>query len=463
MSLGIRSTTNSNLTGGVGATVTGTIFPWWVQQATLGRSSSDGEITQKSPLYVTPSDSLNRGFRRSYQLLNAAYNTTVRGSLSGLSGVLTLGFDGTNARLHAANGYAVNLILPTVSYVNTSVVNSLDRVRGGFVQGQLSVHDALFFTYGLRGEHSSLYGGRYGVSYSPRYGVSYVGTVGPVTAKLRAAYGYGTRPPTRDQIFAQYRDAGNLFGVIPTQYASPNLGPESQQGGEGGIDLYISNVASVTVTVYNQTVDNLIEGFEVDTIYSEVLPTARQFVIQYYNAANIRNRGAELSANVNHGPWSVRGVYSYTRSRILSVLDSAAHLTKIRVGGGLHPGDAITYLPEHTWHVEAGYATSNTSLLLFVDGVSRTPRFIVRPGIPYIGDRNRYWGGDAQRTYQSFPNAPMEGPAYATLGVRAQHRIFKTVDVTVQVENLTNQYQNDDWERVPVLGRQGSVGVRLRL
>jgi hypothetical protein len=137
-------------------------------------------------------------------------------------------------------------------------------------------------------------------------------------------------------------------------------------------------------------------------------------------------------------------------------------LTKLRGGTQLHAGDAVTYLPEHTWHVETGYAASNTNLLLFVDGVSRVPRAVARPGIAGVPYVSRYKGGEVSRVYQSWGNSLTVAPAYAMLGIRAQHRVRKTMDVTVQVENLTNRFQNDDAMQSPVLGRQVSLGVRFR-
>src|SRR5204863_7802682 len=93
--------------------------------------------------------------------------------------------------------------------------------------------------------------------------------VGSLTAKLRGSYGRSTRPPQPQLKIGQ--TAAERFGSgwayyslyyenFDIQFANPELGPEYQQGGEGGLELYLGTRGSLVITRYNQTVDGLINN-----------------------------------------------------------------------------------------------------------------------------------------------------------------------------------------------------------
>src|SRR5262249_52882271 len=125
---------------------------------------------------------------------------------------------------------------------------------------------------------------------------------------------------------------GGMFAIV---FANPELVPEHQQGGEGGLELYLGTHGSLVVTRYNQTVDGLIAQPVVDSVRSlvpcpigqcEASSSSRDangygYWRQYesLNMGSIRNQGWELQASANLGPLTTRGTYSWTKSRTIGV------------------------------------------------------------------------------------------------------------------------------------------------
>lgn len=205
---------------------------------------------------------------------------------------------------------------------------------GGFLQGQLALKDALFFTYGLRAEWNPNYGEEAQPNLAPKYGVAYTKELGFMTTKLRASYGRSTRPPADDQRLGERETNAvsiSRWGTYDVVLANPELGPEHQQGGEGGIELYFGNRGSLVVTRYNQTVNNLISEVPIDSVQSLVsdavfdcgTPKDNGYCYtkqwQNLNVGSIRNQGWELQGSINTGPFTTRGTYSWTKSRVIGI------------------------------------------------------------------------------------------------------------------------------------------------
>lgn len=459
-----RSNSTVVKTEGASGTLVASIFPWWTQQAVVGRNTTDLANKQNAPFYLTPDDSLNHLFDESQTVLQMSYNTTVRGSLANFTDLtITAGFDGTNSSYQEFEGDATNLT-NSFAVVNTAVAFNLDRARGGFLQAQAAIHDIVFLTYGLRGEYNSLYGGRYGISYTPRYGISVVAPIGEITAKFRAAYGQGTRPPDRGEVGPIYSFDKNYGGVFPLVKESPHLGPESQRGSEGGIDLFLGSLASVSVTAYHQTIEHALVSFQVDTLYSLIIPFYRVYSQQYFNIGRVRNSGAELTGNINLGVLTLHGVYSFTKSRIVQVTDSANGLDIVGVGYLKSvPGSAFGNLPEHTWSLDMGYSVAKTTAHFFVNGISR----FNASGSAYntlntIGE-NRLTSSGPTRVYTDYPNAYYVAPAYSIFGMKFDHQIRRSLTAVFQMDNIGNRFQNDFSAGTPTTGRLTSLGLRVRL
>src|SRR6185436_152133 len=119
------------------------------------------------------------------------------------------------------------------------------RSNTGF-GGQLNAAllQRVFLTGALRMERAT---NVEGFSRLPMAGLAWVPVQGPVTLKLRGAYGKGIRWP---QTTAR---ATLGEGWRPGSDTSSTLAPEEQSGVEGGIELLVGHAVSLQVTRFDQT------------------------------------------------------------------------------------------------------------------------------------------------------------------------------------------------------------------
>jgi hypothetical protein len=356
----------------------------------------------------------------------------------------------------------------------------------------------LFFSYGLRAEWNPTFGDKEQPNYAPRFGTTYTQDIGAVTVKMRASYGRSTRPPTVGQKLAERNvltDITPVYGPFDSRIANAFLEPEYQQGGEGGLDLYFGSRASLVITRYNQTVDNLIVSVPgADSIRSLVpnpvffgvftcaqmisfqLPTycASQdaagygyaLLSQNLNAAGIRNQGWEMSGSLTTGPITTRGTYSWTKSRSMGV---KPEYLKYFQGVGYaqyQPGATFQFLPEHTWALGMTYARATTTVSINVNGISQllnsansfallNLHYAIRlPSNKLNGSVN--FGGSAYSAYTSYNSG------YALADISATQRLSSHIEGILQVQNLANQYTNDADMSFAVMGRQTKLGIRIR-
>jgi len=283
-----------------------------------------------------------------------------------------------------------------------------------------------------------------------------------VTAKLRASYGYGTRPPSRNQVGPVYDFDANYGGVFASTKESPHLGPESQHGIDEGIDLFLGDLASVSLTAYNQTVTDALVSFEVDTLYSLIIPFYRVYSNQFFNVGRVHNTGADLTGNVNLGVFAVHGVYSFTKSRIEQIADSADGLTLPSFAYS-SAGSAVYNLPEHTWSLDASYSVATTTAHFLVNGVSRfNAQGPAYNALNVIGE-NRLTSSNPTRVYTNYANAVYVSPASSIFGMKIDHQIRRSLTATFQMDNIANKFQNDFTAGIPTFGRVTSLGLRVRL
>lgn len=474
----------------VGFSLSHRLFSWWSHNIGVGSDDSNIEIITTSPTYggTTGSDTTlfinNLGTYR----LSERYATTIQVSLTSFAGLnLTVGGDHWRTK---GSSWTANPIVLTGSIPSPTVTRTHPGSNSGaFVQGQFSIKDALFFTYGIRSDWNPNFGDRAKVKPG-RYGVSYARDIntpfGSVSAKLRGSYGRSIRPPSEGLELAVPVVSGTfytLFGPHDSRLANPDLGPEHQQGGEGGMELYFGSRASLVITRYNQTVDNLIAqaGRIAGAGLSKPGPDSvrslaplnninncsssfrddeghcYRYQTQYLNVGSIRNQGWELQSSVNIGPLTTRGTYSWTKSRVLGVTPKYKALLAA-TNPEFEAGGLFNYLPEHTWALGMVYAHSQGSLALSVNGI----------GIRYVNDNglsqsisglNRL---SSNRPRFDISNYRALGTGYSTADLNATQRLSPRIDATLQITNLTDYYQNDFSVQNVSIGRQTRAGVRVR-
>jgi len=356
----------------------------------------------------------------------------------------------------------------------TSVSRQPSHNTGAFLQTQVGINDQFFVTYGLRAEWNPNFGKDALPNYAPRFGAAYTQSLGDVTAKLRWSYGRSTRPP---QATSRLQRTLSLigfpgyviqeYGDVPFYLANNALGPEFQQGGEGGLELYWGTVGSLVVTRYNQTVDGLIDFARVDSVRS-LAPNPQyswstdadgygfMYQFQYLNIGSVRNQGWETQGNLNLGPLTMRGTYSWTKSRIIGVDARYRQLVFNRY----EIGAPFRLLPEHTWAVGATYARAQTTVSFNVNGTGMVPNYYNSFYAQYLRGNMRlsqnllHMNGD--NDYKNF------NKGYALADLTASHRIASRVESVLQVQNLANHYTNDFAGDFATIGRQTKLGLRVR-
>jgi len=478
--LGSRSSpTTMTLTGQtLGVTLSYAPVAWWSHELGMGSDISDMDrrVTERGYAYSGDTNLIlqdNHTDRRSLH-----YTTIARVPVTSFAqATVTVGADAWQN---------VTSVLFTNPQTLTGILNGWTVVSrqpghntGGFLQTQLGISDRLFFTYGLRAEWNPGYGEEAQPNYAPRYGVAYTQELGPVTAKLRGSFGRSTRPPVSDLKVEKLASQANslvvpYYGDIPYYFANPALGPEHQQGGEGGLELYLGTRGSLVITRYNQTVDGLIAAAPIDSARSQVPCTdfycriysvrigpdhygyLRQ--LQYVNLGSIRNQGWEFQGSVSTGPITTRGTYSWTKSRTIGVNPKyRAFFDQINYPQ-YQPGATFQFLPEHTWAVGITYARAATTIGINVTGTGRATNveddFYYR-NLAYTRLPQNQLNMSPYGRYVSF-NA-----GYALADLMVSHHFASPVEGVLQVQNLGNRYTNDLDAQFASMGRQVKLGMRL--
>jgi len=481
-SVGVGRPTTYNVTSQtLGFTVTYAPVSWWSHEASVGEDQLSTNTRVTSPSYNYVGDTSLFLSEQHEDRRSLRYTTTAHVPMASIAqATVTAGVDGWQRLGTTMSAYNPSTLDGTITGT-TYITRTPDHNTGAFIQSQLGMFDRLFLTYGLRAEWNPSFGDAVRPNYAPRYGVAYTADVGALTAKLRLSYGRSTRPPQATlKTGIKMTDTwnGDLFkadyGDIYYSLPNPDLGPEFQQGGEGGLELYLGSRASLVVTHYNQTVDGLIYSPYADSARSlHPIPVGGLYFsrdaqgygyvwqYQYLNIGSIRNQGWELRSTVTTGPLTTTGTYSWTKSRSLGVTPKYQHFFTSGQCGfcpQFERGATFEYLPEHTWAMDFTYAHAGTTVGLHVSGVGQ---FRKQSSAFY----NRYLSYNL-RLQSDLLNTRGYGalsfdPGYALSDLNASHRLSSHVESILQVQNVTNYYSNDFDETYASMGRQTKVGLRV--
>jgi len=481
---GLRPAYDFTLNGQtVGLTMTYAPTSWWSHEFGIGNDVSETEQVATKPGYsYAGNDTSGYYVENQTSKTSERYATTAHFPIgTAANATITVGGDHWSDTYVAVQGSGT-VLTGTLADPNIQR-DKPGRNTGGFVQSQVGLFDALFFTYGLRAEWNPNYGANEQPSLAPRYGVAYSQEIGIITAKIRASYGRATRPPRNDQkkSVSTATDPYNAsyyrqyFGDFDSQIANPNLGPEYQQGGEGGIELYLGGAGSLTITRYNQTVNRLISSPTVDSVrslipdpfgYCSSSPSScgvggyvYSYQIQNLNIGNIRNQGWELQGTITTGPVTTKGTYSWTKSRVLGIDAQYRHLFPASSYPQYQPGASFQYLPEHTWATSVTYAHAGTTVGVNFNGTG----FLYNSGdeLYYSTYYGRLMSVKGRAT--GLPGYQSRANGYLMADLNASHRLNHAVEGVVSIQNLTNKYRSDYDSIHGTMGRQSKLGVRVRL
>lgn len=437
---------------------------WWQHRVNVGTDETNQASYKNAPTFLTASDTFQTAVLIPVRKQTVQYSTTVQGRFNDqVGGNLTAGADAMQYETTTSVATTPSLTgtLSGGASAPPFISRTTEANRGAFAQTQLDFWKTLYLTAGLRAEKNSNYGSSYGVNYAPRYGASVVHALGPVTAKLRAAYGRATRAPSsgaRQAVFL----TNATYGTYQSQIAAPQLAPEFQAGTEGGLELYFSGHGSLQITRYDQHVDNLIIGIPVDSVRSLNPNTAGNYlyatVSQRMNVGAVRNTGWEGQGTVNlPAGLSMTGTLSNTITRFQH-LNSSYKCAAAGTPSGdqcLYPGAGLFNMAEHTGALSANYANARINLNTSMSYIG--PRHFAYD----IGD---YYAATSGRLSTStFTYVPVTAPGYETFDVRGSYQLTPRMQATVTVQNAGNNHDGDYTGRrfLPTIGRTTMFGIRI--
>ncbi|MEO8910713.1 MAG: TonB-dependent receptor [Gemmatimonadaceae bacterium] len=332
------------------------------------------------------------------------------------------------------------------------------RTVAGVTQANISWRDAGFLTGGLRVERNDVAANR-SVSVLPMLGAAVLHDYGPVTIKLRSAYGRGIRPATtaaRETAWFNPREQARQI----------NLAPEEQSGVEAGVDLLVGKAFGVQITRFDQLASGLIQ--RVGYAYSgndhggqsggpgpstqPVAPANRHIDYALQNVGEITNRGWELKSEFNIAAFSLGGTYSTVDSRVRKV---AAGYT-----GDLQVGDRMLEVPARTGSVTAALAGAS-----WIGSItaSRSWDWINYDWIALAGAFSNSTQSDAALVGPQLRNYWLQYNGVTRLRASVGRNLFRGIAFTLSGENLLNRQHGEPDNITVVPGRTLSFGLKARL
>lgn len=431
----------------------------------FGADDITADQNDGDPTYSTVSDSLITLQHSEHTKSQGAITETISfPSWASARSNLVAGIDGWYATVNALTSKSPSATGPLGAGF-LSATRSITHDGGAFAQLQVELLNTVNFTAGVRGERNNNYGADYGTNISPRYGLSVVRDFSSFTIKGRIAYGKSTEPPD-----VSFRNGTTVtdptFGTYEIQRPALLLAPQTQSGPEGGIDLYLGNRFSVSITAYRQTVRNLINSFQVDSVSSLVAdPIYGYFytgVYQFVNVGTMRNTGGDVTASLNLGQFSAKGTYTLQRSHLLDYSPQyVSFLAMYPTSTALLIGEKPLYFPEHMASGSISWVNRNTQITVNAN---------------YVGAEAGDLGSDSLSYLYLFPRLPAAGVRVAplplsfrgpigsttTADIHLSQRIDQHLDLVFHMLNVGNTAQRDVGFSSPALGRRAEVGIRFR-
>lgn len=432
-------------------------LPGWRHQLVLGRDDAWGQSVSL-PLYARTADSLVVVNDNLASVLTARYTTTWEVPLRGpVRPVLTAGADLTENTVVSTTSAGLARTGQFPGGPRSFTSRGDDPTRGAFAQAQVDLARTVFLTAGLRVEENRNFGPDYGLAWAPRVGLAVTRDVGAVTVKARGAYGQAVNAPP----------AGAREGVtsvdpvfnLPylSQVGNPAVGPETQRGGELGVDLAWGSRATLQVTGFRQTADDLIgtvTRFVTDSAVTS--PFGGFFVFpqsQVVNLGRVRTTGWEAAGTVAAGPWQLRGTYSHAVSRVLELTDPA--------NGFYRTGDVVSGPARRSGSLDARWTRGPARVgahlsyvgpvrVLF-NGVLEAERIAGR----LVRERGRTWTADPYAT------GAYTAGGYTQLDLNGRYRLRPGAEVLLNVFNATGVYRSDRDNLGITQGRRVLAGVEL--
>ena len=369
----------------------------------------------------------------------------------------TLTFSGENSLLN----YRPKLDTLSAGSSEAVVQPVLRRwTTAGVAQANVSWRDAGYLTGGLRVERNdALAGDNSTISVLPMIGAAALHDFGPLTVKLRSAYGRGIRPAT-----TPVRETG---WFDPHEQARQlNLSPEEQSGIEAGMDFFVGKTFGFQVTRFDQLASGLIQRVAYvnygagtqgpppggGSLSEPVRREDRHIDYVLQNVGEITNRGWELKSDVTIAALSLAGTFSTVDSRVRRV--ARGYLGDLRVG------DRMLEVPAKTGSLAAvltgGSWTGSVT-------ASRSWDWINYDRVALAGAFSNSVQTDSALVGQQLRNYWLRYSGVTRLRASLGRNLFRGLSFTLSGENLLNRQHGEPDNITVVPGRTLSFGIKAAL
>lgn len=332
-------------------------------------------------------------------------------------------------------------------------------MTAGVAQANIGWRDAGYVTTGLRVERNDALGAASTVSVLPMVGIAALRNAGPLTIKLRSAYGRGIRPattPVRETGWFDSDEQSRMF----------DLSPEEQSGIEAGVDLFVGKRFGLQVTRFDQLASGLIQRvayvssdqhtYEGGSGYAPpaqpVTSDDRHISYMLQNVGEITNRGWELKSDLSFGSLALSGTFSTVASRVRQVARNYI--------GDLQVGDRMLEVPAKTGSLSAAW-TSPTWTGSVV--ASRSWDWIDYDRVALAGAFSNTTQADAQLVGPELRNYWLRYSGITRLRASVGRTLFRGLSFTLSGENLLNRQRGEPDNVTVVPGRTVSFGLRATM
>jgi outer membrane receptor protein involved in Fe transport len=349
---------------------------------------------------------------------------------------------------------------PETSFTRTAPAPISPTLRrwttAGITQANLGWRDAGYFTTGLRVERNESLGSNAPISLLPMVGVAGVRDLGPLTVKLRSAYGRGIRPATTPIRETTWFDPRGQARMV-------DLSPEEQSGIEAGMDVYLGRTFGLQLTRFDQLASGLIQRVAyVDSDLhlqgpsgayppppQPIDPDYRHISYLLQNVGEITNRGWELKSDLNLGSLALSGTFSTVDSRVRQVARNYI--------GDLRVGDRMLEVPSKTGSISAGWIGGGwTSFVV----ASRSWNWIDYDRVALAGAFSNSTQPDSQLVGPELRNYWLRYSGATRLRASLGRNLFRGISVTLSGDNLLNRQHGEPDNITVIPGRTLSVGLR---
>jgi outer membrane receptor protein involved in Fe transport len=332
------------------------------------------------------------------------------------------------------------------------------RTAAGVAQANVSWRDAGYLTGGLRMERNDVLGSNT-LSVLPMIGGAVVHDYGPLTVKLRSAYGRGIRQAANAARETAWFDPRGEAHQL-------NLSPEEQSGIEAGVDVFLGKSFGLQVTRFDQLASGLIQRVaytyagtqtagrprENESLSTPVRPEDRHIEYTFQNVGEITNRGWELKGDATMAALSLGGTFSTVDSRVRRVAKGYT--------GDLRVGDRMLEVPAKTGSLTAALTGASWTGSLTA---SRSWDWINYDAVALAGAFSNSTQTDAALVGQELRNYWLKYAGVTRLRASIGRNLFRGLAFTLSGENLLNRQHGEPDNVTVVPGRTLSFGLKARL